>query len=103
MPPCASWSGEPSDESWATSGKHIPRVCKEFLRACQGTTRNLRSPILFAAKYLAVKRQRLVFRLPSPIAIEPKCPFDNEFQCAVRQQGPEYTPIEIPHLRFLLV
>jgi len=67
------------------------------------TLRRLRCLILFAVEVLDVKRLVPRLLLLSPITIKPECPSDPKLQCTVRHEGPEYTPIEIPHLRFLLV
>jgi len=78
--------------------------CNEFSSESQQPVilRSLRCLILFAVEVLDVKR--LVTRLLlSPSTMKPQRPYDPKFQCSVRHQGPENTPIEIPHLRFFLV
>jgi hypothetical protein len=75
---------------------------------CPPPTRNLSNKTLSLTlvvkrvmPYLAVKRR--MPRLLNTSTIKPKCPFDPKLQSPVRHDGPEHTPIEIPHLRFLLV
>src|SRR5579864_6422032 len=65
--------------------------------------RGLRCLILLAVEVLDVKRLVPRLLLLSPSTIKPERPFDPKLQCTVRHEGPEYTPIEIPHARFLLV
>jgi len=77
--------------------------CNEFSSESQQLVilRSLRC-LLFAVEVLDVKR--LVTRLLlSPSTMKPQRPYDPKLQCSVRHQGPENTPIEIPHLRFFLV
>jgi hypothetical protein len=65
--------------------------------------RGLRCLILLAVEVFYVKRLVPRLLLLSPSTIKPERPFDPKLQCTVRHEGPEYTPIEIPHTRSLLV
>jgi hypothetical protein len=106
MPELQSKRRGTSEESCADFWKPCSENVQGIL-ACPATNgvilRNLRCPILFAAEILDVKRLLPRLLLLNPSTIKPKDSFDPKLQCPVRHQGPEHTPIEIPHLRFLLV